>query len=93
MVKKVFSRACLPLPVNSGFFVVWDGPVCLKTAKMIDAQKIGQNQLVTNPGDPPLITAILMGFPIIERISPELAGGGEIVRRNTGDNGWIPVLI
>src|SRR5437763_623590 len=52
---------------------------------MIEAHDVAQVEVGAQPVDPPSITLGMMDVPGVEGISPKLAVGREIIRRNAGD--------
>jgi hypothetical protein len=60
---------------------------------VIDPDKVIEFQVVTDPGDPPGITAFLERPPVINGISPELSRPAEIVGRHAGNKGRPALLI
>ncbi len=60
---------------------------------MIDPDDVVEFEAGPEPRQPPGVIGGLVPFPIIQRVSPELAVSGEIVRRDTGDRAWIEIRI
>ena len=60
---------------------------------MIDPEDIKDVQLVPDSGDPPRKAFFLMGIPGIQRITPQLSGGREVIRRDPGHLEGIAVRI
>src|SRR5581483_12204700 len=46
-----------------------------------------------NAGDPPVKAALFKEAPFIERVSPALSGGGEVVGWNAGDARGFPLIV
>ena len=53
----------------------------------------GMRTAESHPPDPKPKILVLQRRPVIQRVAPELAGGGEVIRRHTGDNGRKAVLV
>src|SRR5207248_8840838 len=68
-------------------------PIRFKSTKVIEARHIEQLERGAKPIDPPPIAALRQQIPSINRISPELAGGTEIVRRHTRNRSGISILV
>ena len=64
-----------------------------KSVEVINAENIIEFHIAGDPVDPPLIAVLLKGFPVIERISPQLSRFGESIRRASRDIDRIPLLI
>ena len=82
-----------PLPGHGRLCAVGDLVVGLKSAEMVDAQIIHQAKLPLDAAYPPGIAGLLVVIPVIERVAPELARRGEIIRRNPGHHGRVAVLL
>jgi hypothetical protein len=59
-------------------------PIRLEGAKVVDAHDIEARELRAHPIQPPAETAALHGVPVVQRVTPELTLGVEIVRRYAG---------
>src|SRR5205823_4965148 len=68
-------------------------PIRFKSAKVIEARHIEQLERCAKTLDPPRIAALRQQIPSIDRISPELAGGAEIVWRHTCNRSGISSLV
>ena len=44
------------------------------------------------PFEPPAVSVLFKGFPIVQRVSPVLAGLAEVIRRNSGPRSAFPGL-
>ena len=73
--------------MNGGGFAGRNLPVRLKAPEMIEAHHIEQGERGSEAVDPPFVTGGGQQVPAINRISPELSGGAEIIRRNAGNYG------
>src|SRR6185503_17587819 len=62
-----------------------DRPIRLERAEVVDAQQIEALELRADALEPPTETALLHRGPVVERITPELTVGVEVVRRHAGD--------
>ncbi len=65
-------------------------PIRLQAPEMIDPDQLEQMALAFQSFQPPLVAISRHRVPVIQRVAPVLAVGGKIVRRNTGNDSWIP---
>ena len=91
--KQLDAGAFFPVARCGSLAAVGDGEILIEAAEMVDAHHIIQLKAVPQAGDPPLIAGCAVGFPAVERIAPELAGGRKTIRRNTCHSGGNVVLI
>ena len=70
-----------------------DFAIFIEPAEMIDPDDVVEFEAGAEPCQPPGIIGRLVSFPIIERVSPELAVSGEIIRRNARDSARIQIGI
>ena len=91
--KEVVTGCFLPFSVDGGFLSVRHCPVFVKAPEMVDPKEVCQRQLVTDPVEPPFVAGFGVLFPVVERISPQLSGGREIIRRHTCNDGGISLGI
>ena len=54
---------------------------------MVDAEQVVDAQRVAHPLDPPGVSRLFMIGPIVQRVAPQLAVGGKIIRRAAGHPG------
>ncbi len=80
--KEIVYRCLHPLPVDGCRLLSRDFPVTDKTPEMIEAKDVKKTQVMRDAIEPPSIPCRLETIPAKGRISPELAGLAEIVRRN-----------
>ena len=66
MVEEICSGAFFPLTIDGSFFTVGNGPEGFKSPEMVDAEHICDTELMADTADPPLITVLFMGGPVIE---------------------------
>ena len=78
-------RSFLPLSDPCIRAVRGDRVILVKTAEMVDPDDVKQAAAPAHPADPPGIAGIPVVLPVVEGISPELAGRGKSVRRASGD--------
>ena len=91
--EEVFRGRLRPLPMDRGGLSGRDLPTGDKSSKVVQPDFIEKPHVVLDALDPP---GVLRGFkrvPPVNRISPELAGCAEIVRRDSGDNGWTLLVV
>ena len=88
-VEQIHAGAFLPPAVHGGLLAIGDGVVFVKAAEVVDAGHIVELVAIPQAGDPPLEAGLLVVFPAVEGIAPELAGGGKAIRRAArhGDGG------
>ena len=92
-LEEVGARARNPTAVDRRRFTCGHFPVRFEPAEMIEPHYVHLFEARDKPVQPPAIAALLQRFPIVERIAPELAGGAEIVRRHSGDDGRLAMLV
>ena len=83
--KQCFTRTFFPFTIHGGLLTGRNCPICLESTEMVNTDIIDLIQLVAYTLDPPAITIIFHGIPVIERVSPELSGSTEIIWRNSGN--------
>ncbi len=74
-----------PVAVHGGLFVGGDGPEGFEAAEVIKANHVVERERAADARDPPVKAALFEQAPLVERIAPALAGGGEVVGRNSRD--------
>ncbi len=74
-----------PGAVDGGLVSGGDGPVRLEAAEVVEADDVVEEMRAADAVDPPGEAGLLEDVPFVEGIAPALAGGREIVRRDTGD--------
>ena len=92
-LEKVRPRAFNPAPDLGSRVPGRDLPVSGKAPEMVYAQDIHQFQGGLHAFQPPGIPAGPVDFPLVQRIAPQLAGRGEIIRRHARHDGWLAVFI
>ena len=86
-VEQVHPGADLPLAGAGGRAARRDGPVGVETAEVVDAEQVVDAEGVADTPDPPGVSRLFMIRPVIQRVSPELAVCGEVIRRTAGHAG------
>ena len=79
--EQLHARALLPAPVAGRRLPCRDGPVGVKATEVVDAQDVIDGQRVADAQDPPRIAGAAVVVPVVERVAPQLAVGGKVVRR------------
>ena len=92
-VKDGATWALLPMAGRGGWGIGRYDPGGGEGAEMVDAQQVDLPQRGADAIDPPGVAGLGIALPVVDRISPELALGGEGVRRNAGDDGRSPLSI
>ena len=87
-----FSRPLDPTADDGCRLLGRDFPIGLKATKVVNAHDIHLGKGHPEPISPPAIIILSHPIPAIERVSPSLPGLAKIVRRDTGDKGWLAVL-
>src|SRR5207253_8378568 len=70
-----------PIAAHGGRRVSRHLPGSLEATKMVDANEVDQLQKVAEPVDPPSVPIVSHRAPVVERVTPQLACGAEIVWR------------
>ena len=60
---------------------------------MVDPDQVDQFEQMSEARDPPAVAVAGHGFPVVQRIAPELTRGAEIVRRYTGHHDRLTSLV
>src|SRR5208283_1915054 len=81
-LEKAATRAGHPLAGLRCLSPRWYMPRSCETAKMVQANHIYVTQQSANPVDPPSITGRTKRIPVVDRITPYLPCGAEVVGRN-----------
>ena len=76
------AGAFFPVAIHRRLAAVGDGEILIEAAEVVDAHHIVQLKAVPQPGDPPLIAGRTVRLPAVERVAPQLTGGGETIRGN-----------
>ena len=87
------SRSFFPLAIDRCFFGGRNLPVGLKAAEMVDANDVAKAKGCAHSFDPPAIAFLRMGWPVIERVSPVLPGGAEVIWRDARYNAWVAFFV
>lgn len=91
--KQFPSRRFNPTTIFSGSIASANFPASSETAKVIEPSDINHPQTCPHPLDPPTETIGLHTVPVVKRITPELPGRTEVIRRYSGNNYRPAVLI
>src|SRR5437016_5523380 len=92
-VEQFPARRLDPATALGGSIVAGNFPTRSKSAKVIDARDVHGLQRGPHACNPPFETIGQHAFPVIKRVTPELSGGAEIIRRHAGYNYRTPILI
>src|SRR5215469_3850952 len=92
-MEKFISRSIHPMPVNRGRLRCRNLPELRKPAKMVQPDEIACLRRPAQALDPPAIPVGTNRVPVIEGISPALAGGAEVVRRHSGNDFRLQCLL
>src|SRR5271165_7229453 len=87
------ARAFYPFAILRRRSTGWNFPVRFESTEMIQSYHIKHLQGRTKTMDPPAMTGGSRYVPSIERVSPQLTSGAEIVRWNASDRSWPGVLV
>ena len=82
---QVHPRSLAPMAVFGRLVSVWDGPVALHPAEVVDAQHVEELRRALDPADPPAVAVRLHAFPVVQGIPPELSVRREGIGRDAGD--------
>ena len=82
--KQAVAWAGAPAAMLGGLIAVRDGVVPGEAAEVIDAQEIVDAAQVADAAHPPAVAGSGHGVPVKQRVAPQLAGGGETIRRAAG---------
>src|SRR5581483_1132882 len=85
-VEKFVTWAIHPSAFNCGRFIRRNLPKLRETAKVIEAYEVAGLRSPTQALNPPAISVRANRVPLVERISPPLAGRAEVVRRHAGND-------
>ena len=86
-MEQLHPGADLPLAAAGRRAARRDGPVGVEAAEVVDSEQIVDAQRVPHPLDPPSIAGLAVVGPVVQRIAPELAVGGKVIRRAAGHTG------
>src|SRR5258706_4945069 len=92
-LEKLCTGALYPLASGRGRSVRWDLPIRFETAEVIQPYQVEQFERCADAINPPPVTRHRRHIPPIERVSPKLTGGAEIVRRNACNGAGLALLI
>src|ERR1035441_1327450 len=81
--KQIFSRTFDPAAVDRLFFVARYLPIRFKAAEVVEPHHIEHGEGCAKALDPPLISIGGQQVPAINRISPKLSRGAEIIGRHS----------
>ena len=82
------ARALAPRALAGVGRVGGNLPVGVEAAEVVEPDDIVEFEGRPEAGDPPGIAGAGLVLPIVERIAPELAERGEIIRRHAGHRPW-----
>src|SRR6185369_7088458 len=82
-----------PASIHCCWVLRWNLPELGEAAEVIEANDVAVLRGPAQAFDPPVITLLGHRLPVVERIAPALAGGAECVRRHTGDDFWLQILV
>ena len=83
--EQAHAGAVVPLALLRGLRVVGAGPVGRERAEVVEAEDVIHLDGAFDAADPPAEAVLAHGVPVVERVAPELAVLGEVVRRDAGD--------
>ena len=79
--EQIHAGTLLPAAIAGGRLPCRDGPVGVEPAEVVDAQDVIDGQRMADAADPPGIAGAAVVVPVVERVAPQLAVGGKVVRR------------
>src|ERR1700690_2957082 len=85
--EEFFSWTLDPFSVHRGGLAAGNFPVSFEAAEVVEPDHIEERERSAEAIDPPLVSGRGEHIPAINRISPGLAGGAEVVGRNAGNDG------
>ena len=85
-VERRASRAADPAPRARVGGAARDRPVGDEAAEVVDAREVEEVERAPEALDPPAVAAAAQRRPVVDRVAPELALRGEVVRRRAGDD-------
>src|SRR6266849_8843485 len=91
--KQFFSRRLNPAAAFCGLVAARNLPTGGEAAKVIDACDVHGLQRGPHALNPPLETIRQHAVPVVKRITPELSGDAEIIRRYSGHYSGTSTLI
>src|ERR1700722_4116081 len=68
-------------------------PVGFEAAKVIESHHIKKRERAAKAIDPPFVSVCSEAVPAVDRITPELSRGAEIIWRDARDHGWPAAII
>ena len=80
-MEQVHARSLFPVAVLCGLISVGNGIILIKSPEMVNPHNVKKLETVGNPAHPPAVVHSLVVIPAVQGIAPELACGGEPVRR------------
>ena len=83
-VDQIHAGTCDPVTVFGGGLAVGHRPVAGKAAEMVDADHVIELACAVDAAYPPAEAVLPHGVPVIQGVAPQLAVGGEVVRRDAG---------
>ena len=81
------------MSVDGGLFLGGNRPVGFEPAEVIEPNHVMERERTTHASDPPVEAAVAQRVPAVQRISPALTGGREVVGRHAGDADHAAVLV
>ena len=91
--KQRIAGAFAPAAVPGGCFPVGDSIIARKSAEVVNANHIIGAAHVFDAPHPPCVAGLGHGVPVEQRVAPQLACGGEAVRRAACHLGGQQVLV
>ena len=80
-LKQFHTGSLYPGPVHSSVFVRGNLIIGLKSAEMVDPDRVIEEKCMLHAGLPPGKLLLFVFVPVIDRIAPKLAGGRKGIRR------------
>src|SRR5690606_35544489 len=68
-------------------------PAAVKADEVIEANGVEAVECVLEPRDPPFVVRLGERLPVVDRVSPELSVGAEVVGRHTGEHAAFPAFV
>ena len=93
VLKEVHARSFADLTFLRRLISIGHSIILGKSVEVINAEDVIEFHIAGDPVDPPLIARLLKGFPVIERVSPQLSRFGECIRRASRDVDRISFLV
>ena len=90
---EVNPRPLDPGAVSGGFVPGGHCPVAFKAPEVVKAHHVIHMGGGGQPLNPPAVARFRHGLPVVNGVAPELAVGGEAVRRAARHHLWVPGLV